>query len=89
MPQDLRIRVGVEVAQITFGGTPQQVAAALTRFATSLGIAINGTPTENLTAILEHMRDDVKRRSKAVQIASDLAVAQVAIEATAETENPL
>lgn len=31
MPQDLRIRVGVEVATITLGGTPAQVAAALAR----------------------------------------------------------
>lgn len=89
MPQDLRLRVGNEVATIPLGGTPVQVAAALTRFAVSYGIPINGTPTENLTAILEHVRDDVRRRSKEVQTAEKSAIADATIQQEVEADNPL
>lgn len=66
MASDLRLRVGNTTATITFGGTDQQVANALRRFATSLGISLEGTPTENLEAILLHFKDDVKTRAKEV-----------------------
>lgn len=89
MPQDLRLRVGSEVAQITLGGTAQQVADALTRFATSLGIPITGTATEKLTAVLEHIRDDVRRRSKAIQAADLRATNEATIAQQIETDNPL
>lgn len=89
MPEDLRIRVGNLAATVPLGGTPAQIGAALSRFATSLGIPINGTPTENLTAILEHFRDDVKTRSKAVQTAEKRAVADATILQEVENDNPL
>lgn len=89
MPQDLRLRVGIEVATITLGGTPAQVAAALERFARSLGITINGTPQENLTAILEHFKSDVKTRSKAVQAAEKRLVSEAQIAAEVDADNPL
>lgn len=89
MPEDLRIRVGNLVATVPLGGTPAQIGAALSRFATSLGIPINGTPTENLVAILEHWRQEAKTRSKQVQ-RQELLAAQVAqIESTVENDNPL
>ncbi|MES2934313.1 MAG: hypothetical protein V4805_12600 [Pseudomonadota bacterium] len=89
MPQDLRIRVGVEVATITINGTAQQVAAALERYASSQGITITGTATENLTAILEHIKVEVRRRSKEVQKAQLEAANAAAIEATVELDNPI
>lgn len=89
MPQDLRIRVGTEVAQVTLGGTAQQVAAALTRFATSLGIPVDGTPTENLTAVLTHIVDDVRRRSKAAQTAEKQAVSNALIQQEVDADHPL
>lgn len=72
MASDLRIRIGNVSAMISLNGSvgnvsDAQVADALRRFATSLGIPITGTPTENLTAILEHIKDDVKRRSRQTQ----------------------
>lgn len=82
MPNDLRLRVGTAEATIPLGGTPAQIATALTRFATSLGIPTTGTPTENLTAILLHVRDDVRRRSKAAHRAELEAANKAAIEAT-------
>lgn len=89
IPNDLRLRVGNEVAQITLGGTPQQVADALTRFATSMGIPTTGTPTENLTAILEYIKDEVKRRSKDTQRAQLRAANEAAITQQVEADNAL
>lgn len=89
MPQDLRVRVGVEVATITLGGTPQQVAAVLERFAVRRGIPITGTATENLTAILEYVREEVKRYSKEEHRAQLNAANAAAIEVTVETDNTL
>lgn len=89
MASDLRLRIGAASAMITFGGTDQQVADALERFAVSLGIPNTGTATERLTAILEHLRDEVKRRSKDAQRASLRAANEAAIEQTVEQDNAL
>lgn len=89
MPNDLRLRVGAVVAILPLGGTDQQVADALRRFARSLGITSEGTPQEQLTAILEHFRDDVKRRSKAVQTEQKRAEGEAAIAAIVDADNAL
>lgn len=89
MPQDLRVRVGVEVATITLGGTPQQVAAVLERFAIRMGIPVTGTATEKLTAILEYIRDEVKRYSKEAHRAELRAANEAGIETTVESDNAL
>lgn len=89
MPEDLRIRVGSEVATIPLGGTPAQIAAALTRVASSLGIPTSGTATENLTAILLHVKDDWKRTSKQVQRQELLAAQAAQIDSIVENDNPL
>lgn len=82
MPNDLRLRVGAATGTITFNPalSDAQVANALRRYARSLGIPTDGTPQENLTAILQHWLDDVRRRSKAVQLA-DLAAERAASDA--------
>lgn len=89
IPNDLRIRVGVEVGTITFGGTPAQVADVLRRFAISQGIPITGTATENLVAILEHFRDEAKQGSKQAQRAELRAANEAGIETTVELDNAL
>lgn len=89
MASDIRLRVGGATATLVFGATDQQVADALRRYARSLGIAAEGTPQEQLAAILEHFRDDVVRRSKAVQTAEKRAVADVTIAAEVSADNPL
>lgn len=89
MAEDLRLRVGNEVATISFAGGAAKVAAVLERFAASLGIPTTGTPTENLTAILEHVRDDAKRRSKEVQRAELRQANEATITATVESDNAI
>lgn len=89
MASDLRLRVGAATALLTFNATDAQVADALRRFARSLGITIDGTPQEQLMAILEHFRDDVVRRSKAVQTAEKRAEGEAAIVAVVDAENAL
>lgn len=89
MPEDIRLRVGTEVVTLPLNGGASKVAAVLTRFATSLGIPITGTATENLTAILEHVRDDVKQRSKVQQQADLRKANEAAITATVDSDNAL
>jgi hypothetical protein len=89
MASDLRIRVGTATGTITFGGTDTQIAAALRRYASSLGISVEGTAVENLTAILEHIRDDVKRISKQVQASELRSSNEAQIQQTVESENSL
>ena len=89
MPEDLRIRVGNEVGTIPLNGTPQQIAAVLTRYATALGIPTDGTPTQNLTAILEHIRDDVRRTAKQAHRQQLRAEADAQLNETIESENNL
>lgn len=89
MASDIRLRVGNVTALLTLGGTDQQIAQALTRYATSLGIPLNGTPTENLTAVLEHIRSDVKARAKQVQAAEKRVISEATIAAEVEADNPL
>lgn len=94
MASDLRIRIGGATATITLNGangefTDQQVADVLRRYARSLGIAIDGTAQENLTAILEHIRDDVRRRARGAQAREAKATSDAAIEAQAETDNAI
>lgn len=89
MPQDLRVRVGVEVGTVVINGTAQQVADALRRYAVSLGIPTNGTATQNLEAILNSIIYEVKQRSKAVQTAELRAANEAAITATVDADNAL
>lgn len=91
MPNDLRLRVGAATATVTLNPalSDAQVANALRRYARSLGISIDGTPQENLTAILQHWVDDVRRRSKAVQLMDLAAERSIADAATVEADNPL
>lgn len=89
MASDLRIRVGGTTALLTFGGTDQQVADALHRFALSLGIPTEGNAQTQLMAIAEHIRDDIKRRSKAVQTTEKRAVADATITAEVDADNPI
>lgn len=89
MASDLRIRVGSASATITFAATDQQMAEALRRYARRLGIATNGTANENLTAILEHIRDDVRRIAKAEQAAELRAANEATILSTVESDNGL
>lgn len=88
MPEDLRIRVGAEVATITLTGTPAQIAAYLRRYARSLGISVDGTPTENLVAILNHWRNEVIQVSKRVQTKELEDANKAAIAVTVEADNP-
>lgn len=66
-----------------------QVGAALARFARSLGIPITGVALDDLLAIVDHFINDVKTRSKAVQVADDNAAGQAAIIARADADNAL
>lgn len=89
MPQDLRLRIGNEVVTEEIGGTPAQVAAAMKRFMRRLGIPIVDVPTTDMSAFLKHIKDDVKRTSKEVQIAEADATAHATNAAQAESDNPL
>lgn len=86
---DLRLRVNGAVALISFNATEEKTERILRRYARSLGIPTNGTAEENLTAILEHIRDDVSRRAMSVQVRDEKATADAAIEAQAEQDNEI
>lgn len=88
---DIRLRVGAATATVTINPalSDAQIASALRRYARSLGIAVDGTPQENLTAIAQHWLDDVRRRSRAVHLA-DLAAERAASDAaTVDGDNAL
>ena len=89
MAGSIAIAVGATTYSLPVNGTNAQIAAALTRYARSLGISTSGTNEQNMDAILKHIRDDISRRSKAVQLA-DLAAAQAAAnQATVDADNAL
>lgn len=89
MASDIRIRIGAVSAMVTLNASDAQVAAALTRYAASLGIPTTGTPTENLTAILVSIIDEIKRRSKQQQANELRAANEAAIQSAVESENAL
>jgi hypothetical protein len=89
MPNDLRLRVGAVVADLPLGGTTQQVADALRRFAAGLGISTEGTTQEQLVRVLEHVRDDVKRRAKAAHLAELEAAQAAGNQSTVDADNDL
>lgn len=89
MPNDLRLRIGTEVAMIEIGGTPAQVANAIRRYMRRLGIPIVDVPQEDMVAFLAHVKDDVKRISKEAQTAEADATAHATNLAQAESDNPL
>lgn len=77
------------MATLALGGTDAQVKNTLERFAVRVGIPITGTATENLTAILEYIRDEVKRYSKEAHRAELRAANEAGIETTVELDNAL
>lgn len=87
MASSLSITVGGASATLPINATNAQVSAALTRYARSLAIPVTGVAQDDLTAILAHFVDDVRRRSKQVEIADTLAAAQVTAQATADADN--
>lgn len=94
MSSTLTLKVGNVTAAISLNGasgqtTDMQVGAALTRYAESLAIPLEGSTQENLTAILEHIRDEVKRRAKIAQWAALRAADDAAHRATVESDNDL
>lgn len=89
MASSIVLKVANTTATINFTASDAMVAAALTRYATSLGIPTTGTAQENLTAVLLHIVDEVKRRSKAQQIAALEAAQDAANQAAAEGDNAL
>lgn len=91
MSSSITLKVNNTTATVTIGAgiTDAQVSQALTRYATNLEIAINGTAQQNLTAILAHIIDDIRQRAKTQQIADATLTAQAAIIATADSENAL
>lgn len=89
MPNDIRLRVANASATVTLNATDQQVQAALTRYARSLGIPITGVAVDDLTSVINHWVDDVRRRSKAVEISDALAAAQVTAQQQADADNAL
>lgn len=91
MSSQISLKVGATTATVPIGAniTDAQIGQALTRYAASLGIPTNGTNLENLTAVLTHIVDNIKRRSKQVQVSDATTTAQTSIIATAEAENNL
>lgn len=89
MASDLRIRVGNASATLVINATDQQVAEALRRYAQSLGIPLEGTANQQLGAVLEHWRDEVRRKSIQMLLAELDAASSAANRATAEAENQL
>jgi hypothetical protein len=87
----MSIKVAGTTATRTVGSgiTDAQVGAALARFARSLGIPITGVALDDLLAIVDHFVNDVRTRSKQVQVADANAAAQAAIVAQAESDNAL
>lgn len=89
MPQDLRLRVGNEVATITLNGTAQQCAAILDRFLRSWDITPTGNAVTDMTATLEKIRVEVIRRSKEKHTAELRLAGEASIQATVDAENGL
>lgn len=89
MASDLRLRVGGATALLTFNATDAQVAAILRRFARNVGISVEGTPQEQLVAILTYLRDDVRARSITVQVADAREANEETIRQQAEADNAL
>lgn len=86
---DIRLRVGAATATLTFNATDAQVAATLRRFARNVGVSVEGTNQEQLTAILEYIRDDVRSRSITVQVADAREANEATIRTQAEADNVL
>lgn len=91
MSSQISLKVGNVTATLPIGAnvTDAQVGQALTRYANSLGIPVNGSAQENLAAILAHIVDAIRRRSKDKQVADATSTAQAAIVAQAESDNQL
>lgn len=91
MSSQISLKVGSVTATLPVGSniTDAQVAAALTRYANSLGIPVNGSSQENLNAILVSIVEDIKERSKKVQISQGTESALTTLKQTVESENNL
>jgi len=89
MAGNISITIGSNTFTLPLAATNAQIGSALTRYARSLGISTAGTNAESMTAILEHIRDDIRRRSKDAQLADIEAAQDAANQATVDADNPL
>ena len=91
MSSQISIKVGNVTATLPVGAniTDAKVAAALNRYATSLGIPITGDAQTDLTAILTSFIDEIKRRSNKAQVDAAQATNLVTAQATADADNAL
>lgn len=91
MSSQISLKVGNVTATLPIGAnvTDAQVAQALTRYAASLGIPVDGTAQQNLTAVLAHVVDDIRRRSKTQQLTELRAAQDVANQAAADADTQL
>lgn len=91
MSSQMTLKVGNTTATLPIGAnvTDAQVGQALTRYANSLGIPMTGTAQENLTAVLAHVLDDIRRRAKSQQLVELRAAQDAANQAAADADTQL
>lgn len=85
----LRAVVENVTGTVPINANASQTADALRRYASSLGIPIEGTPQQQLEAILRHWIDDVARTSRRVQAEELRASNEAAIQQQVEAANAL
>lgn len=88
MAVSLTLTIGVTTATLPINATNAQVSAALTRYARAANIPITGVAVDDMMAVLKYLLEEIKSRSKQVQMADDVTVAQVAAQAKADIDNP-
>lgn len=87
MPEDLRLRLGTEVATITFTGTPAKIGNVIERFMRRKGITVTDIAQTDMLAFLAHWVDETKRVSKEAQTAELNAEQQATIQSTVDADN--
>lgn len=87
MPEDIRLRLGVVVANKTLNGTPAKIGLVIERFMQRMGIPITGVAQTDMEAYLQHWIDETKRVSKEVQTAELYAEQQATIKSVVDIDN--
>ena len=89
MASHISIKVGGTTATLPLNATDAQVAAALRRYARSLGLLTEGTTQAQLTAVLERIRGDIVQHSRQVQLADKRSEVEATVLAEVDADNAL
>lgn len=89
MAEDIRLRIGVEVATLNLNNTPAKISKVIERYMRRMGIPITGVAQTDMLAFLTHWVDETKRVSKEAQVAELTAQNLESISQTIENDNAL